>query len=355
MAGTVLLTGASGYIALHILDHALKRGYSVIGTVRSTEKGEQILKNLHEKYPETKSFDLTFEIVEDIAVENAFDGVIKKRGPQLDYVLHTASPFSFGFTTTYEEALLKPAINGTANILKAVKEYAPNVKKVVITSSLAAVLDMDKLEDKSHVLTEKCWNPIEVDQIKDPMNAYRCSKKLAEKTVWKFVEEEKPSFKVTTVLPPLVIGPQLFDSDAKKPVLNVSANKVNVLLQSKYTPEYESYKTMSFLGTDVRDIAEVHMIALEKPETDGQRLLSIAGIYGDQLILDLINDNFPQAKGKIAVGDPSQTQAILNTGPTYDISVTLALTGIKFITLEQSIIDAAAQILKVKPEILNRD
>ena len=33
--GTVLVTGASGYIASHVIKELLHRGYKVIGTVRS--------------------------------------------------------------------------------------------------------------------------------------------------------------------------------------------------------------------------------------------------------------------------------------------------------------------------------
>lgn len=33
--GTVLVTGASGYIASHVIKELLERGYHVIGTVRS--------------------------------------------------------------------------------------------------------------------------------------------------------------------------------------------------------------------------------------------------------------------------------------------------------------------------------
>ena len=38
----VLLTGGSGFIALHVLDALLSRGYSVVTTVRSQEKAEKI-------------------------------------------------------------------------------------------------------------------------------------------------------------------------------------------------------------------------------------------------------------------------------------------------------------------------
>lgn len=58
----VLLTGGSGYIAAHVLDSLLAHGYSVVTTVRSTKKGQQILDS-HKQYGKDK---LDFVIVEDI-------------------------------------------------------------------------------------------------------------------------------------------------------------------------------------------------------------------------------------------------------------------------------------------------
>jgi nucleoside-diphosphate-sugar epimerase len=55
------------------------------------------------------------------------------------YVLHVASPCTFTINNG-EEDLLKPAINGTLNVLRAAK--AEGVQKVVITSSFAAITDL---------------------------------------------------------------------------------------------------------------------------------------------------------------------------------------------------------------------
>ena len=51
-----------------------------------------------------------------------------------EYIVHTASPVNMGLS---EEELVKPAINGTLAIMKAADVH--RVKKVVITSSIAAV------------------------------------------------------------------------------------------------------------------------------------------------------------------------------------------------------------------------
>lgn len=52
-------------------------------------------------------------------------------------VIHTASPYHFNAKDAKE--LLDPAIIGTTGILTSVQKYAPSVKRVVVTSSFAAI------------------------------------------------------------------------------------------------------------------------------------------------------------------------------------------------------------------------
>ncbi len=118
-------TGGTGFIAAHVLDVLLERGHSVVTTVRSSEKGQSILKN-HPNVPKDK---LDFVIVEDIAKPGAFDKAIVSH-PPFEIVIHTASPFHFNVTDPQKE-LLDPAVIGTTGILKSIKQHAPTVKRVV--------------------------------------------------------------------------------------------------------------------------------------------------------------------------------------------------------------------------------
>lgn len=95
-----------------------------------------------------------------------------KSNPPFDYVLHTASPFHFNVQDPVKD-FLDPAIKGTTGILHAVKKYAPEVKRVVITSSFAAIVN-----SKQHprVYSEENWNPVTWEEAMDPSNVYRASK-----------------------------------------------------------------------------------------------------------------------------------------------------------------------------------
>ena len=177
----VLVTGGSGFIAAHVIESLLKRGHSVVTTVRTKEKGEKIL----EAHPNAKE-NLSYVLVPDMSQAGAFDDAVVS-SPALEAVIHTASPYHFQAKT--EEAikeLITTAVNGTTGILKAVKAHAPTVNRVVVTSSFAAIVDPKK--PLSYKYSESDWDPVTEEEAREnPLTAYRASKTFAEKAAWDFV------------------------------------------------------------------------------------------------------------------------------------------------------------------------
>lgn len=121
----VLLTGGSGFIAVHVPEALLTQGHSVVTTVRSETKAQMI----RDTFPAYGKDQLDFAIVTDIAQEGAFDEAVQSDLP-FEWVIHTASPYHFNITDTQKD-LLDPAIIGTTGILKAIQKNAPTVKRVV--------------------------------------------------------------------------------------------------------------------------------------------------------------------------------------------------------------------------------
>ena len=103
----------------------MEQGYSVVTTVRSEAKARTV-KDAH---PNVSKDKLDFAIVEDIAQEGAFNEAVKA-DPPFEIVIHTSSPFHFNVTDVKKD-LLDPAVVGTTGLLKAVKQSAPTVKRVV--------------------------------------------------------------------------------------------------------------------------------------------------------------------------------------------------------------------------------
>ncbi|KAG8892226.1 methylglyoxal reductase (NADPH-dependent) gre2, partial [Tulasnella sp. 408] len=163
----VLVSGINGFVAVEVLVSLLKRGYDVVGTIRSESKTAFLRNKFKDAVDSGK---LKFAIVPDITVPGAFDEVLKQY--QFDVVLHTSSPFYLN-AKDVEKELLDPAIKGTKGILESIEKVAPSVKQVVITSSLAAVGNPKLGAAPGHVYTEEDWCPVEWDEaISNPYLGY---------------------------------------------------------------------------------------------------------------------------------------------------------------------------------------
>lgn len=329
----VLLTGGSGFIAAHCVDYLLQGGHSVVFTVRSNEKGEKILSN----HPKVGKDKLSYVIVEDIAQENAFDEAVKS-DPPFEAVLHTASPFHMNVTDPKKD-LLDPAIIGTTGILKAIKKGAPTVKRVAITSSFASIINPNNHPEK---YDESVWNKVTMDDAlhTDAPTAYRGSKVFAEKAAWEFVEKEKPNFQISTLCPPLVLGPVVhyFNSlDA----INTSNQRVRDMIQGKMKEKLSA--TGIIIWTDVRDLALAHVRAIELPEAAGQRFFITAGYYSNAEIANIIKKNFPDLANKLP--DKIETDVPDPQAFGYDNSRSKKVLGLKYRSLEESVTDTVKSLL----------
>lgn len=185
----ILVTGASGYIATHIVKQLLENDFRVRGTVRSLEDQKKVLplKTLVTK----PKYEL--ELCEaDLLNDDCWLSVIK----DCTYVLHTASPFP-NKTPRDENEIINPAVNGTLSVLKACIQPGSKVKKVVLTSSVAAVAG-DNFKHL-YTYTENDWPDLENQQ------AYTKSKIMSEKAAWNFMKENNPKFALVTINPGYVM------------------------------------------------------------------------------------------------------------------------------------------------------
>ncbi|KAG8702660.1 methylglyoxal reductase (NADPH-dependent) gre2 [Ceratobasidium sp. 395] len=178
------------------------------GTVRSTSKGEYLVKQL-------KSDSFSYVIVEDIAKDGAFDEAVKG----VDVVAHTASPFHF--QADDPQTLIEPAVKDTVGVLKSIEKNAPSVQRVVITPSAAAIVDTSKPTETIFTEAINCddWNTFSTKEVekkgKDAAGGdkYRASKTLAEQAAWAEAEAKKPNWDLATINPLMVLGPILQQID----------------------------------------------------------------------------------------------------------------------------------------------
>lgn len=342
---TVLVTGATGFIAQHIVKLLITSGYTVVGTVRLAEKGEKLLVN-------TKSLGpglFRYSIVSDIAKTGAFDDVFAQY-PEISIVLHTASPFLLD-TTDFERDLINPAVKGTTNILEAIKTQVDagkcNIKRVVVTSSDAAIYSPIDEGNPELFHDETSWNNTTMEEALslDAMFAYYASKAFAEKIAWRYAAQ--PNFPpMTTVNPVYVFGPQAFDTEVSS-TLNLSNETLNQVLKAGPTGKWEN-DMGGFI--DVRDIARAHLAAFEQENTIGKRLYMTNGHFSVQMILDVINAKIPQLKGKVPLGTPGSGPTDILALAKCSNEATRKLLLFEFVSLEQTVLDVVGQVLACKPK-----
>ena len=98
-----------------------------------------------------------------------------------DYVIHAASPFPLAQPKN-EDELIRPAREGTLNVLRAASQSG-TVKRVVLTSSCVAI--MAGQPGGKQPMTEDSWGLTDSANV----TAYEKSKTLAERAAWDFMKE----------------------------------------------------------------------------------------------------------------------------------------------------------------------
>lgn len=249
----VLVTGASGFVASHIIQQLLRSGdYIVRGSVRDV-KNEQKIKPLHGLYPEAK-YPLQF-VQADLLDSECWNSAVEG----CTFVVHVASPFP-AESPRNENEVIKPAVEGTRNVLEACAN-AGCVKRVVVTSSCAAIFVGN--QDNGHMLMEKDWAVLE------KCTSYEKSKVLAEKCAWEFVENlpDEKKFEMVVINPGLVLGPVLHSS-------TFTSMEIHRRLLQREMPMLPKIQLPL---CDVRDAAEAHIKCLSLPNVAGNRYIVSSG------------------------------------------------------------------------------
>ncbi|KAF6810811.1 NAD dependent epimerase/dehydratase [Colletotrichum plurivorum] len=322
----VLVTGATGFIGAHVVDVLLSRGIRVRGATRSLAKGDAMIK-ARPKYADK----LDFVQVEDFEKLGVFDESVKN----VDGVIHVASPFTYD-TKDNEKELIIPAINGVKSILSAAASN-PKIKRVVVTSSFASVLDANRKAPPYFTYTGDDWNPLTYEEAAAPETsavvAYRGSKKFAELAAWDFVEEKKPHFDLVALCPPMTFGPVVH------PIADVGKlNESNAMLWRIAAGAGPLPMARVPFWIDVRDLAVAHVEALLRPEVGGKRYVPAANdrfSYG--LAAKIIADKFDWAKGVVV-----EEQAI-DTSHGLDGETASRELGFEYRTFEDTVADLITQ------------
>eukprot|EP01083_Nonionella_stella_P293272 997316_1 len=251
---TVVVTGASGFIASWSIKYLCEKGYRVIGTVRGdpTDDKYQWILDLHS----SNAISLANA---DLLTDGSYNSVIK----DADFVLHIACPYVMEVQDAQKD-LIEPAVNGTLNVLNACLK-ATRLKKVVVTSSMAAMTDAPVKK-----YTEQDWN----ESSSPSRNAYFYSKTAAERAAWDLYKKEQPNWAMCSINPWMVFGPQLNAHH-----LNTS----NSMLMQVINGMFPVRMNMGFGVVDVRDVASALILVMEHVKAEGRHIVCAESVHWNDI------------------------------------------------------------------------
>ena len=253
----------------------LEAGHEVRATMRNLSRADSMRQVYARQTDRLEGLEFAaLDLVKDEGWEEVMAGA--------DYLIHMASPVPLQ-TPKSESDIIEPARQGALRALKAAA--GAGVKRVVLTSSVAAIMyghDPGKTS-----FTETDWS----DPKSNDNSAYTRSKTLVERAAWEYVQKEEVDLELVTINPGLVLGP-ILEAD-----FGASAVVVKKLLEGAFpgTPK------IGFPITDVRDVVDLHLLAMTHSKAAGERFIAANGFMWMQDIAKILKAKLPDASKKVPV------------------------------------------------------
>jgi dihydroflavonol-4-reductase len=335
--GMVLVTGATGFVGKWTVVRLLQRGYPVRGTIRSMRRATEVFKSVTAEVGREAASRLELvesDLLDDKGWAEAMQGV--------SAVLHVAAAIRADEPRD-QDLVIRPALEGTERVLKAA--HAAGIKRFILTSSIATVGYGHGHTTGRRVYDETHFTNLDAMKFKW---AYCIGKTRAERLAWDFAKAN--GMELTTIHPGAIIGPAL-DEDA-----SISIGLVSGLLDGT-TPALPS---TGFSIIDVRDVADLHVAALENPEAIGQRYLATSDYTPFPEVAEILRAAYPDRKITAKTvpdwiikliarfGGPAR-QIINDIGneKVFDGSKAQKLLGRKFLSARDSILATAESVIRL--------
>ena len=272
MPRTILVTGATGYIAKHLVRQLLDAGHSVVGSVRNELRDAEMRAALGPAVRDESALARYRSVPLDLTSDEGWDAAMEG----VDAVMHTASPFPLSQPEDPEE-VIRPAVDGALRALRAA--HKAGIADVVLTSSSVAI--MEPVEDGRNY-SEDDWT----DPDAPGVAPYAQSKTLAERAAWDFVKTEAPEMRLRVVNPSFVLGAPLDEN---------YGTSIQVI-ERLYDGKDPMLPRVGFASCHVDDVAAAHVRALEVDGAVGKRHLVYDAFLWFSDLAEAVRDAVPEAK-----------------------------------------------------------
>ncbi len=268
----VLVTGASGFIASHTIIQLLHKGYRVRGTLRSLSRAEDLKQTLS-SHADTQELEF---VAADLESDEGWTEAVAN----CELVLHIASPLPRVMPKD-RNALVAPARVGALRVIRAAEAAA--CRRLVMTASTACIAYGRGNTDR--VYTEADWS----DPDGRDNSPYTRSKTLAERAAWEYVNGSDSELEFLTINPGAVLGPVL-EKD-----YGTSAEIVLKLMAG----DFPGLPLLGFPLVDVRDVADLHIRAMESDKAPGNRFLCANDFMWMEDIAALLREKYAEYHNRI--------------------------------------------------------
>jgi dihydroflavonol-4-reductase len=270
--GLVLVTGASGFVGKWTTIRLLQAGYRVRGTIRSAHKAEQV-RAAAKAVAGPAALDHLELVVADILDDRGWAEAMQS----VTAVMHIATAIRADEPRD-SSLVIRPAMEGTARVLRFTHEAG--IKRFIMTSSIATV---GYGHGPEHARGRHVYDETYFTRFEDMRWAwaYCIGKTKAERATWEFAKAN--GMEVTTIHPGAITGPAL-DDDASISIMMVTGLFDNSL---------PALPRNGFSIVDVRDVADMHIAALEKPEAIGERYLATAEYVPFPKVAEMVQEFYP--------------------------------------------------------------
>ncbi len=271
---TVLVTGGSGYVGGWMIVALLQRGYRVRTTLRHLAREGAVRAAVASQIDPAGRLSC---FAADLSGEQGWASAVQG----CDFVLHVASPMGQGMPRGTD--LVGPARDGTLRVVRAAANAG--VRRVVVTSSTAATQPASTAGGGPVQTDEAGWT----DPAEKGLSEYARSKMLAERAAWEFAEGASGGMTLATVLPGMILGPVIAKS------VSGSVEVVSRMLQGKVP----ALPRIGFNLLDVRDLADLHIRAMEAPRAAGERFIAVSGFLWLADIARLLREHLGARAAKV--------------------------------------------------------
>ena len=333
----ILVTGGSSFISNHVILQLLNENFEVRASVPSLNQSAEIMAAMMAHAKNTVDLDRQLTFCElDLNSDAGWSEALQN----CQALIHTASPFHLERLEDENEPV-GSVVDGTLCALKAAQ--TAGVDRIILTSSTLALYDKRLAAGRSHY-DETDWSEPHF-----PMaTAYSKLKTQAEKAAWNFVRRHT-ELKLTTICPSMVLGPPLDRN------IGSSLNVIKRLMEGKDL----MVPNLGIALVDVRDIAQMHVRALQRPESVGNRFIGSERFMWMRDIALVLKVEYPDRKIPLRVAPDwlmwlmaMFDKTIKNILPSLrhevplDNSAAAEILGIEFIEARQAIRTSASSLIR---------